>query len=144
MFSHLRGGPSLRAPGESSASLRYLEAVADPRAALRRMATGEMRAEDVEALSTLYPREFARLRTDVLAQLASADAPPSYPSRVALSILLGAAVDPSMAPENVARLQAMSQRSSAAAQAQETARRRAPSKLASNMETRTDQLLSKR
>lgn len=92
---------------------RYIEAVRDPIAAAERLADGDVRPEDVEALEATAPKLLDELRRKAAITMSTAD-DPGYDARLRLGLALGIEADPSLAAENVAFYQQLAQTSPAA------------------------------
>jgi hypothetical protein len=92
-------------PAKAAKLARYMDAAQNPGNALKRIAGGDIRREDIETLKTLYPRMYMQVVERVMADLGSVEEMPNYQARLKLGHLLDAPADPSMTPERVAALQ---------------------------------------
>ncbi len=84
---------------------RYAAAVEDPGAIEERLAAGRVSPEDAEVMREVYPERLAELTRQIVEQLPALQKSLPYHRRLALSILTGVNVDPSMHPEVLAVLQ---------------------------------------
>lgn len=91
--------------GKAAKFARYASAAQDPIAALERIESGKVLAEDVETLRALYPRLYQRFASRALRQIAEMEEKPSYEARRAMSRALGVPVDSMQRPENLAWMQ---------------------------------------
>jgi hypothetical protein len=105
-------------PEQAMKLARYADAALHPNNALKRIAKGQIRKEDVETLKALYPRTYQRVVSEILTDIGTVEKLPDYKTRVKLSHLLGVPVDPSMTAERVQALQQVAL-SNAAVKAQE-------------------------
>jgi hypothetical protein len=85
---------------------RYVAATEDPAGIVERMADATITPEDAEVMREVYPEQLADITRQVVAQLPTLQATLPYDRRIALSILTGVAVDRSLEPRVIARLQA--------------------------------------
>lgn len=85
---------------------RYVAAAEDPDGILERVAAGQVSPEDAEVMRTLYPEQLNQFTMQVLAKLPELRQTLRYDRRIALSILTGVPVDPSMEPRILQALQA--------------------------------------
>jgi hypothetical protein len=85
---------------------RYVAAVEDPDGILERVAQGAVTPEDAEVMREVYPELLADITRQILERLPTLRQNLPYHRRLALSILTGVAVDPSMEPRILAALQA--------------------------------------
>jgi hypothetical protein len=92
-------------PAKAAKLARYMDAAQNPGNALKRIAGGDIRREDIETLKTLYPRMYMQVVERVMADLGSVEEMPNYQARLKLGHLLDAPADQSMTPERVAALQ---------------------------------------
>lgn len=102
----------LREPREPSSSeqVRFMRAarvVADPSTVLEDLERGQLTGEAVDALRAVYPQMHADLVRTAIEELSTAEKLPPYELRVHLGTLLGVALDPSLEPEFIARMQAL-------------------------------------
>lgn len=86
-------------PGRAEISkfTRYYEAVQNPMGILKQAAAGTLTPEAVEAVATVYPELFDRMRAEAVSRLAGAKAVP-YRSRLMLTMLLGQDMDGTTTP----------------------------------------------
>jgi len=84
---------------------RYARAVEDPSVMARDLAAGTLSRETVEAVRSVYPTIYARIRETVIEGLARRKDPLPYQARVKLSMLLGFVGDPSLRPEAIVSMQ---------------------------------------
>ena len=84
---------------------RYVAAVEDPHAVLERVAAGKVTPEDAEAVRAVYPEIHADFVRQVLGKLPELQTSMPYGKRIALSIFIGAPVDPAMTPRILSVLQ---------------------------------------
>lgn len=84
---------------------RYVAAVEDPDGIVERVASGAISPEDAEVMREVYPARLAELTQQVLDRMPTLRQSLPYQRRLALSILTGAPVDPSMEPRILATLQ---------------------------------------
>ena len=85
---------------------RIFMAVHDPVSVLQDVRNGTVTPEQVAAISATHPALKADMDRRILGELARSTKPLSYERAVALSMFLGQATDPSLAPQNVAAFQA--------------------------------------
>lgn len=90
---------------EMRAWARLVAASEDPDGILERVATGEVSPEDAEVMRELYPEQLADITQQILARLPTLRSNLPYHRRLALSVLTGVPVDPSMDPRIIAVLQ---------------------------------------
>ena len=84
---------------------RYVDAAEDPIGVLERVAAGQISPEDGETMRELYPEQLNQFTMQVLAKLPELRQTMRYDRRLALSMLTGVAVDPSLDPRILAVLQ---------------------------------------
>lgn len=85
---------------------RYVAAAEDPAGILERVAAGQVSPEDGEVMRELYPEQLDQFTMQVLAKLPELRQTLRYDRRIALSMLTGVPVDPSMDPRILSALQA--------------------------------------
>lgn len=88
---------------------RYVAAVEDPGAALKRLANGQGTAEDLEAVQTVYPRLYESFAQLVQQQMARAKVPPTTRQRQQLYQATGIPMAREQQPDYVAWAQRMAQ-----------------------------------
>lgn len=88
----------------ATAFARVVRVAEDPVTALHDLAAGTLTSDQVETLQAVYPRLHDEIRRRVLDQVAKSGSQVPYRTRVRLSVLFGAALDPSV--ESLADLQA--------------------------------------
>lgn len=91
---------------EISKFQRYYEAVNKPTSILKQAAQGTLTPEAVEAVATVYPELFQKIRGEVVDQLAGKKAVP-YRSKLMLSMLMGQDLDGTTSPHALQRNFAM-------------------------------------
>jgi hypothetical protein len=101
---------------EAARFLRYAEAVERPRETIKKLGEGKVRREHAEALRVVYPRLYQDVVQHVESKLASSKTPLPRQKLVQLSILLDRPLHPTMAPEFIARSQAVHQKQRQATQ----------------------------
>lgn len=79
---------------------RYVRASADPMGVLKRISNGSVSTEDVEALQATSPALFEETKAKLLANADRFEKMP-FNRRMALSLLFGVPLDPSLKPENI-------------------------------------------
>ena len=84
---------------------RFVAAAEDPDGVIERVATGQVTPEDAETMRELYPEQLAALTRQILERLPTLRQNLPYHRRLALSVLTGVPVDPSMDPRILAALQ---------------------------------------
>lgn len=84
---------------------RYVNAVKDPGIMVEELERGELTAETVEAVRTVYPEVYAEVRQTVMTELANAKQPIPYQEKTRLALLLGIKPDASFEPDFGARMQ---------------------------------------
>jgi hypothetical protein len=89
--------PAPVSTAEAMRFARLVSAVDDPASALRGLADGTITAEVAGAIKTVYPKMFAEIQKRVVERSAQLGAAVPYQSRIRLSVLLDADLDPSMA-----------------------------------------------
>lgn len=72
---------------------RYYEAVQDPTVLLKQAAAGTLTREAIEAVQTVYPELYARMRQGLVDRMASRGVKVPARSRIALSMILGQDMD---------------------------------------------------
>lgn len=87
---------------EISKFQRYYEAVNKPTSILKHAAQGTLTPESIEAVATVYPQLFEKIRGEVVDQLAGKKAVP-YRSKLMLSMLLGQDLDGTTSPHALQR-----------------------------------------
>lgn len=92
-------------PEQMRAWLRRVEAVDNPLSVLDSLREGTISREQVDALRSVYPQLYARIREEALRQIGDAASPLSYQDRIRLGVLLDAPTDPSLEPSTLAVLQ---------------------------------------
>lgn len=104
----MRVGPDRWQPSdlEMRALARYVSAVEDPASVFERVAAGTVTPEDAAAMKEVYPEMYADYQQQVFTQLPKLRKTLPYQKRLALSIFSGVPVDPAMAPQVLASLQA--------------------------------------
>lgn len=98
---YARGKTRLVDPVSAASFERYLEAVADPIAALERFDAGRLTGETAEAIRVVYPALYADVQQRIQAEMAEAEAAGRefpYSTRIRLGQLFGVATDPSLRP----------------------------------------------
>jgi hypothetical protein len=90
---------------EMRAWARLVAAAEDPDGILERVASGEVSPEDAEVMRELYPEQLADITRQILERLPTLRQNLPYHRRLALSVLTGVPVDPSMDPRILAVLQ---------------------------------------
>ena len=85
---------------------RRMAVVQDPKVAIAKIADGSVSPEEMDALKVVYPEVFNKLKNQVVEQLMTKGANISYDKRIAIGTIFGIPTDPSLVPENVAKLQA--------------------------------------
>lgn len=85
---------------------RYAAGVEDPTSIEERLLDGTVTPEDAEVLREVYPERYNQLRRELVERLPELRQSLPYERRLALSILFGVPIDPSMHPNVVAVLQA--------------------------------------
>jgi hypothetical protein len=103
-----RRGREQPPPSEAARWLRRLDAIRDPRSVATALRDGSLGPEQVEAFAAAYPRRYAALQTQLLGELddlADRGREPDFASRLRLSMLLGAPIEPTAAPEMIAAWQ---------------------------------------
>lgn len=83
---------------------RYLQVVEAPTTVIDELENGTLTREHVEALRTIYPRLYDRIRTDIMEQVVSKESLP-YKKKIQLGILFDMPTDASMVAENLLALQ---------------------------------------
>jgi len=101
-------GPDLWQPSEMEMRTwaRYAAAVEDPGGIEERLADGSVSPEDAEVMREVYPERLAELKRQILGELPALQKRLPYHRRLALTILTGIPVDPSMDPRVLSQLQA--------------------------------------
>lgn len=101
-------GPDLWRPSslEMRTFARFVAAAEDPDGVEQRVADATISPEDAEAYRTLYPDRFADFTAQLSQRVADLEEPIPFRRRLALSILTGQPIDPSMSPPIAAVLQA--------------------------------------
>lgn len=104
----IQAGPNLWQPSdmEMRSWARTVAAGEDPDAIAERLVDGTVTPEDADVMRALYPEKLAEITQGVLAKLPELQETLPYHRRLALSILTGVPVDPSMNPRVLMRLQA--------------------------------------
>ena len=92
---------------EQSKFLRYAEAVKDPMSVVEDFGDGTVSREGAEALRTVYPEMFGRLRTQITDAVIERTEPLPYQQTVRLSLLLDQPMHPLLEARNIAALQAV-------------------------------------
>jgi hypothetical protein len=90
---------------EIAAFARYAAAAEDPASVLERVADTTVTPEDAEALREVYPELYNETRASIVAKIPELRETLPYGKKLALSILFGVPVDPSMEPRIVRVLQ---------------------------------------
>lgn len=85
---------------------RYQEAVQNPLGVLRQAQAGMLTPEAIEALQTVYPPLYDKIKSEVVGYLATKPKLP-YKSKLMLSMLLGKDLDGTLSPLAIARNQAL-------------------------------------
>lgn len=85
---------------------RYQEAVQNPLGVLQQARAGTLTPEAIEALQTVYPPLYDKLKGEIIGYLATNPKLP-YRSKLMLSMLLGKDLDGTLAPLAIARNQAL-------------------------------------
>jgi hypothetical protein len=101
-------GPDTWQPSEFAMRgwARTIAAAEDPIGIVERMADATITPEDAEVMRELFPEQLAALTQDILERLPELQQTLPYERRIAMAILTGVPVDPSMQPRVIARLQA--------------------------------------
>jgi hypothetical protein len=86
-------------PIELSRFARYAAAVDDPLSVLESARNGDLTPESVEAVKTVYPRLYDRMREEVMTHLMTAEKPLTYEAKVTLGTLLDLPTDGTMTPD---------------------------------------------
>jgi hypothetical protein len=104
----LQFGPDRWQPSdmEMRTFARFVAAAEDPDGILERVADGAVTPEDAEVMRELYPEQLADVTRQILERLPTLRESLPYHRRLALSVLTGVPVDPSMEPRILATLQA--------------------------------------
>lgn len=84
---------------------RSVAAIEDPVGVFERASSGSVTSEDAKALQAVYPEMLRDWTTQVMTAASQAKKPVPYKNRVALSILTGQPLDPSLAPHILSALQ---------------------------------------
>lgn len=84
---------------------RRMAVVQDPKVAMTKIADGSVSPEEMDALKTVYPEIFNKLKTQMTEQLMVKGVKIPYDKRIAIGTLFGIPTDPSLEPEMVAKLQ---------------------------------------
>jgi hypothetical protein len=84
---------------------RKLKTVMDPFTTFEDLAAGQLTAEQVEALQTVYPKLHLEMQRRVLDWGSKREKPVAYPLRLKLSLLLGIPLEQTVQPEAIAALQ---------------------------------------
>jgi hypothetical protein len=84
---------------------RKAHAIEDPGGVEVRAATGTVSPEDIEAYRAVYPERAAAFTAQVLAQLPTLKKPLPYEKRLALTMLTGVSIEPSLDPQVLSVLQ---------------------------------------
>lgn len=84
---------------------RRMAVVQDPKVAMTKIADGSVSPEEMDALKTVYPEIFNKLRAQMTEQLMVKGVKIPYDKRIAIGTLFGIPTDPSLEPEMVAKLQ---------------------------------------
>lgn len=88
----------------ATAFARVVRVAEDPVSALHDLAAGTLTSDQADALKAIYPRLYGEVQSRVFAQAAKFGSEIPYRTRVRLSVLFGAALDPSIG--SIASLQA--------------------------------------
>ncbi|MBP9863316.1 MAG: hypothetical protein KBD62_35555, partial [Kofleriaceae bacterium] len=88
----------------ATAFARIVRVAEDPVSALHDLSAGTLTSDQADALKTIYPRLYGEVQARVFDQVAKHGSEIPYRTRVRLSVLFGAALDPSIG--SIAALQA--------------------------------------
>lgn len=88
-------------------NMRYVQAAVDPQGALKRLASGQGTAEDIETLRALTPRLYQTYVQRVQQKLAKQKRPPTIRERRRLAYAIGTPLDSASMPESVAWFQTL-------------------------------------
>lgn len=91
---------------EMNKFLRYVGAVTNPQGTIKKFADRTITPQEAEALREVYPRLFAEVKTGIQEQLLKSSTKPDHNDLIALSVLLGEPMHPSMEANFMARVQA--------------------------------------
>lgn len=84
---------------------RRLAVVQDPKVAIDRIADGSVSPEEMDALKTVHPEIFAKLRSEVITTLIEKGTKIPYSKRISIGTIFGVPTDPSLEPAAIAKLQ---------------------------------------
>lgn len=94
--------PNEPSPSEVAQFSRYVDVVENPKIALKQIKDGTIGPETVEALQTVYPKLYDKMRHDVIASLKPST---PYSVKMAASQFLQDPMDSTLTPQRVASLQ---------------------------------------
>lgn len=90
---------------ELSAFHRRMAVVQDPKVAMEKIADGSVSPEEIDALRTVYPEIYNKLKNEVIGALMEKGTKIPYSQRIAIGTIFGMPTDPSMEPAAIAALQ---------------------------------------
>lgn len=91
---------------ELSKFYRYVNTVNNPQSAIKNIANNKVTPEEMETLSTVYPKIYQQLQNDVLDGIIKAGGKIPYNQRVNLATIFNVPTDYTMQPDFIARMQA--------------------------------------
>jgi len=85
------------------------EVVADPLVAIKKLESGSLTRDHIDALANVYPKLYSAMKTRILNYLTTEKPKLSYQGKSQLSVFLGMPVDQTMSPESILSSQKLHQ-----------------------------------
>lgn len=84
---------------------RRVAVVHDPKVAIAKIADGSVTPEEIDALRSVYPEIFEKLKADVTSAVIEKGDKIPYDKRITIGTIFGVPTDPSLEPEMIGKLQ---------------------------------------
>jgi hypothetical protein len=84
---------------------RRMAVAMDPFSVLDSLKNGTVSKEEIDTLSTLYPKIYDRIKSKIISEVSTLEKPLPYQARLRMSLLLGHNFDPSVQPQAVVGFQ---------------------------------------